>query len=449
MSKKIAVVGSNFASLIFLGLAQRRGVDVLYFDLATSLGGHFKGIRVGDRSLDLGMNFLDLSYDDRNEEKPLSTFETTRRYGWLAHTSQVREVLEDIFHPILAPAPTLIHCGDMGPDILFGDNLDLLKDKKAAPPDEDKACFKHPRYKLATGVYDYLSYAEASNTNNGQFIHEQFATPWLKKLGVDAHEILARYHRHVWLPLYYPESIDSFIKTGIPDFAPYPLYRPKDRTIAEAVLLASESLFLKEGISRRSQPDHIESQSNGLWSIEGDSDWEIIWCCRPEEILNFLGLQQEAPKVKTAGSPLGIAFFKLPSSSTVLEKTTCIFNTSPHHLSCRLFGQNDGAISVEYSLHRAFEKNLSKETIIATLCSELAEILKITAPTPADLTHHLQSRNAILPPTHQNVRSLNNFHKFLSRRYPRIRLTANLNGFGLSSMNDQVAQSLFHAYELF
>ncbi len=97
------------------------------------------------------------------------------------------------------PAPQMYWQGKYWPDLYIANQLDAVRPLHL------------PRFDLRPQKHlwaDDYSLRSASLENHGVWFHDNFIEPMCHKItGRNAHEIAAKFHRSIWLPLYWPETL--------------------------------------------------------------------------------------------------------------------------------------------------------------------------------------------------------------------------------------------------
>ncbi len=111
------------------------------------------------------------------------------------------------------PTPQMYWQGRYWPDLFIANQLDVLRGNMNAPdPAWDlyyqsaEECPNHPINKAKWN--DDTSLLGASQYVHGTWFHDSFIEPMCRKItGRSSNEIAAKYHRSIWLPIFYPETL--------------------------------------------------------------------------------------------------------------------------------------------------------------------------------------------------------------------------------------------------
>ena len=101
--------------------------------------------------------------------------------------------------------------------------------------------FTHPKFKWNTDDFQQNSVSLNLNLMYGQKIYQEYFGNFLYALTGSSEIIMPmRFHRKVWIPLYYPESFLSKIKKSSIEISPLQFFKFKKHSVA----LAIEKLIL-------------------------------------------------------------------------------------------------------------------------------------------------------------------------------------------------------------
>lgn len=111
--------------------------------------------------------------------------------------------------------PSMLWCGNIVPDLYIANQLDavplgFVESRVDLVPSNNKASWP-----------ETYTLNQASRIRNGEKFHHAFIEPMCIKIsGIPSNEIIARYHRSLWLPLYWPQTLRK--KESLPTKFWYP-----------------------------------------------------------------------------------------------------------------------------------------------------------------------------------------------------------------------------------
>jgi hypothetical protein len=224
------VVGGSIASLTAADAALRRGRPVELLLPRGGVGAGFLPLRVAGRRLDLGIRLLELDREDAATAPALDAYEP----GPAGHAPYLPLVAEwvtglvgDRLREVDRPAMALD--GRLVDDIYFTVDLDGLA--AALPADEARRTASEAaaarRREGDAGVLDgrhdllHASLEDASRTNHGDTFHRRFIAPMCAKIHPrGAAAVPAALRRKLWMPLFYPRTLERAAAGSPTGFAP-------------------------------------------------------------------------------------------------------------------------------------------------------------------------------------------------------------------------------------
>ena len=114
------------------------------------------------------------------------------------------------------PTPQMLWRGKLWPDLYIANQLDAAEGAHPMLRD-DMSC--HAKYKAHWS--DTFTLEEASSLNHGGAFHVAFIEPLCRKIaGRSSAEIAAKYHRAIWIPLYWPQTLRARQSIATPFYYP-------------------------------------------------------------------------------------------------------------------------------------------------------------------------------------------------------------------------------------
>jgi hypothetical protein len=212
------VFGNSIAALVAsISLAKKKNNNILLINPKKFWGGHFNSINIGSEKFDIGMflyefdsltiknlsakkynnkNFQNTQYFSNNIKKFINQFFITKKI------SPIKIFYNKFFYEDYLISNNLsflnkIKLNEKIKNDLNEINISLLKKKQI-----------HPSYKRLSNNFLKNSLYEISLRNHGKTFHDNFIEPLCKKiLFCSSKDIIAKFHRVAWLPLYWPETL--------------------------------------------------------------------------------------------------------------------------------------------------------------------------------------------------------------------------------------------------
>lgn len=449
------VIGDNLACLTALHKLSSLGINVLHLSEGKKLGGHFAGLETSEGIFDIGMVLLELNFEGK---KPLEELDQSNFTGWTESFSYTNLWISNTLDVQRIESPKIYVKGQLRPDYLIADQLDCFSDfKEMSLNISNKLGALHPRNKHTSDIYEAISFQNATIATLGQEFYYQFMYPWMQKLLLKNVDIpfLAKHHRIVWLPLYYPETISDYLgQLKINGIKEYHFHRPKLGTVANWVRRLSKDID-DSGFVLKHQCC-FKSEKAGLKNIiEGQNVSNILFGCEPTKFSKAF-LDEEKELGKAVSVSLQIIFGKVDVVSKEPVRPCVINILDPAVKGYRLTVQKIESINaVCYRVHFSLEISISEEENSQIMTDEEFKsnienvIIGQYGKTISNLQmqHKITAMNALELPTRVRVRDTDLLASLITSYAGRngLSLSGNLLGYARSSMNDQISQGLYFA----
>ncbi len=452
------LVGNNLAVLVAAVELGEAGRQVVLITDGRPAGGHFRGRTVAGTTFDVGMVVLERSRSSAPPPDPTG-YRPERRYDWTRFGTLIDDWLGEHAQLRRTPTPEALVEGRRRPDHLLADRLDVLADLDVPPPAllsrDDSA---HAAGKTTAAAYDTLTYAEAARLNHGPELHGRLVEPFAAKvLGPLAEQLLARYHRAAWLPLYWPETLAAARDgrpTGLPEHA---FWTTEGGAVADVVA------GLEERLARLPNVQVSNAQVTSL--AGGGAGWEVrtadgLAVSHPRPVLGLghdrmqqlLGLPVTA---KPPGAPV-VVVCCLVRSEAMTTPSPCLAVLDRALVAYRVTDQ-DAMAGRDPEWHRVVVEagaSGSGEDLAAGLVAELCELFGVDPVGAGEGLRDVQvlasmtSASGIAVPTAAALAADEAAQAALADSCPQALRTGVLAGTGVASLSDQVLQGLAVAAQL-
>jgi hypothetical protein len=448
---ELLFIGNGPAVLIAALEQTRRGRPVTLLSDGRTPGGHFVGLRADGLDFDIGMVMLE-------EHTPASPCDDLQRYDpavrndWTRFGHLASRWLRAQLPLRRVPTPECRVGGRVWPDYLIANRLDAFAHADVpAPAPLARDAALHAARKVNGAAYDTLSYADAARANHGEALHRRFIEPFVHKLaGVGSETLLARQHRAVWAPLFYPETLRAALAgeaVGLPE---YPFWTTETGCVAQLLRCLNDELAARPEVTVVTAP--LESLEHSAAGWQATTQDGRVWQARRA----VLGL----------GAERACALFGLPvprpvpaASVTVLMASVateavgrpsgCLMVVDEAFAACRvtsadvLAGHHGARMRLVIEAHpdRLAARHPGVDASEA-LCGELRALLAIDAGAELRVHKCITARNALVLPTPEAVAEAAGVHAAIAAAAPQAWLTGSLLGYGVASFNDQIVQAL-------
>jgi protoporphyrinogen oxidase len=450
MTESPLIAGNNLAVLAAAAELARRGRPPTLLTDGRPLGGHFAGMQVDGDAYDLGMVLLE-KLPSTAQGASLATYRSEVRNDWTRFGDLAANWLDEQLRSRRAPTPQCLVDSKWWPDYLIANRLDAFANAGVDAPDLlDRADPRHASQKNLGSAYEALSYAEAVRLNHGQALHERYIEPFLRKLlNVSSAEVLARYHRAAWVPLFHPETLTRSLRGESVNLPEYPFWVP-DQGHVGALVSHLIARLVADGVRVVSQPlSHLKFEG-GRWTVgtQDGAAWsapQMVLGVTPERARSLIGLPPLAPP---SGASVALLMARVKSSA-IGQGCACLMVVDEGYAAYRLTDQ-DALAGRDPAWHRVvIEANPERvarlaahEPIESVLKRELAQLLAVDDPASVQVAKCVTARNALMIPTAECVSQAARSHADLVESMPGLALTGALLGYGVASLNDQVVQGL-------
>jgi NAD(P)-binding Rossmann-like domain len=466
----VVVVGNCIAAMIAALEISRRGVQVAVVNPSPNWGGHFSSKQINGSAFDLGMVGFEFTGFHKNPTRDVLQYDAHRRNDVARFCQLSQEYVESLIPVSLARAPLMIWNAKVHADLLMGNDLSVLKDlpevtvrqieeevnKILANPDNKR----HASKKVDNPVFLDMSFEEASIANHGRTFHELFIAPFADKLFPGgASRFSAIYHRCLWMPLYYPETLIAAIGSRPHDLTTHFHYPAAGRigALAETILdhlntaqnvqihnAAITSLTADGSYSLSLADGSLLETGSLLWGLDlahllrvsktGDRRHHEHNFSKSSVTFGFFGVERKK---------LRLAF----SSLFVLDPRMMIYRIS--NLSDAAgTSESEARLVMECNSHFSSETE-SNEAIKDRICFELKELGLIDEDSAIISKEAYTIKNVMPVPNKIDHEAFWESFEVVRGSLPGVKLIGPSNGYLITTLNDQVIQGLKAAEEHF
>lgn len=458
-TETVILAGNNLAVLIGALELSRQGQNVSLFTDGQRPGGHFGGVSFDDHLFDIGMVTIEM-VEPKIFDQDLHTYDPGIRNDWTRFADKSNAWLEANANLELAPTTHCLVEGQEIPDYLLTNRLDGLANFSIMPPDLLPADdVRHPKNKTSTGAYDSLDYRAASIACHGTEFHNRFIEPYVEKLaGCSSESLVARYHRGIWAPIYYPETLRQALLDEPISLPEYPFWSTDAGGIHEFVhsvfgeLESSAFVTIDKNPIEKITPSEAGTNIRTCFSsIDGVS---AAFGLTPARYAELFGL---GPTPEIDALQLTVLFARV-HRDWLIQRPACIMVADRDFASYRYTDQ-DAFANQDPEWHRvaleASSKTLMRTypdmTLEAAMHAELIRILRgpqndnLLPDNAIEIARCVTAKNALIIPTKRSVSELGAMSRAFKDVAPNAQLTGSLLGYGVTSMNDQIVQGLMIA----
>jgi hypothetical protein len=329
------VSGHSVASLVALKELQSKGCSVFWLRSPSPLGGVFWGRDYGQLCFDRGMMLIEPTSFAVNQSSDVTSYDPNRRNDVARFSKLVDTYLRSIgidCKQVLTPKMRVFD--KVVDDLIISNRVSSLQNLPVSVTETMRLELS----KIASGFaanpalhasnklnpsFDAVSFEAASIANHGKVFHEIFIASFADKLGfTDLGKVPAKYHRSLWLPLFYPETLQCGL-TGDnaaldATFFSYPA-RGSFRGVIEK-LRPLQKLHQADLADVKAIRKEV-SDTRFIFNSGDITTRRVIWGDRLGELLNLAGMTDEKPSRGSMAS-FQIFYLTIPKSNLAYDFST-------------------------------------------------------------------------------------------------------------------------------
>lgn len=452
--KSSLLVGNSFAVLAAAVELGQKGQQVTLLTDGRPLGGHFAGVHLNGVDFDVGMVFIEEAIPT-DPGAGLCSYDPGVRNDWTRFGDRASSWVRSKVELVAVQTPKCLVEGRQVVDYLISNRLDGVTDSPA-PPCLTRSDPRHASHKCRPGAFDTLTYAEASVWNHGEQWHQRYIEPFVKKVfSVTSSDFLARFHRTAWVPLYYPETLSSAFAGNPTGLAEYQFWTTPNGFVGQLVRNLCDSLKRLPNVSIISEPLKSLFRLAGKWTVV-TTDGRVFDNSRMVVGLSIdrTGELLQVPVTSALQAASVSLLFATVRAECIRSPHGCTMIVDDSLGSYRLTDQ-DAIAGLDPPWHRivleASPQSIARlhqgKSLKEALLEELAALLGMDAHDQRDKSsiqiYRSFTAQKILPiPNKDQVALANQEAKRFADAAPGASLTANLLGYGVASLNDQLIQAL-------
>lgn len=475
----LTLVGNSLAVLVAATERARHGLRTMVVNTGGPWGGYFGGVQADGRRWDAGMVMYEFTSFRQPATPPaLNSYDPLQRNDIGRFCEVVRDHVQSRQVTRTVEPPQMWIGGRLLPDLLLANGLAALPELPCAPAalaeltqrvDAARHSPWHASRKgawlpdgwRAPGDNALLDCDSVSRLNHGSVLHEAVFAPFARQvLGRDAAHLAALYHRIPWLPLYWPETVLSWLQ-GQPQRLPDTVFSyPHHGSVADLCdqmateMRASPWVTVHQDrvatVRRQTSGFTLQLEQGGLIQTA-----RLGWGQTPCEGLQACGVAADPPPGQRL--PLLLAFIRLSRKAlrrefSVLHIADSASGAYRINNVSRCTGDNDSdsvrlvveANPVRFAAHHgAPSDDAATERCVM---NDLAGLGLIDGPQPPEFIRLLRMAGALPLPTADGLAAQAEQRALLRSRWPDVELFANSAGPFATSLSDQIVQGLLLAH---
>jgi hypothetical protein len=460
------LVGNALSVMVAARDLAKSGADVIIVNGSNNWGGHFATVSFGGIAYDAGMVLHEFtSYHSQSGEEDLYSYNPAIRNDAGRFCNTIRDYVNRYqkTHEI----DELKMCVDRHfyDDLLIANSLSSLKQLPFSDKVKEELQYLldrplphalHASNKLVSDEFVRSSYQAASLANHGEVFHSRLIENFCKKLlntGTD--NVMAKYHRVPWLPLFYPETLFSYLGDTPQSLPPTVFSYPTGECIGELANKLKMEIQCDSHIRIVNEyPDWLKIRDDGMYEIGFAKHGSMLagslaWSSNLGDLLKVLGQENHARNFEKCS--FALAFLHIPVDALRLDFTVLSI-VDPDIMIYRITNQSRCAsddtkkarivveINIDYlteMLSGQLKKDLHKLVI-----EELVALGIVEDARSIELVKLVELKDALLIPNVNNLLLFTEEANAVTNLAPKISLLGPSSGFSSSSFNHQILQGL-------
>ncbi len=469
------LVGNALSTMVAANKLAEAGEDVIIVNGSNNWGGHFTTVSCDGLSYDAGMVLHEFtSYSTNRAEENLTTYNPAIRNDTGRFCNTVRQYVHRYQDTHEISGIKMYVEGQFYDDLLIANSLNTLpqlpfansvKNELQKLLGQSERSALHASNKLVADDYNQLSFHLASLANHGETFHAKLIEPFCKKLlNVGTDNVLARLHRVPWLPLFYPETLLSYLQ-GTPQTLPPTVFSyPSGECVGD---LAQKLRANMQGNCHvniiNEHPKQLKLREDGSYEISFNQHEELItkniaWSSSLGDLIKVLGLS--ASVVNYEKCSFALVFLKIPTDA-IKQDFTVLSIVDPEIMTYRITNQSrcsmtDNSRSVgvdrlvieintDYLAEMQKARQATQGLVIdikSLVINELVKIGIVTDSAVVEIVKILELKNALPLPNAHNKQIFTEELTAVLDAVPSMALLGPSSGFSSSSFNHQILQGL-------
>ena len=457
------IAGNGIGGLVAALALAERGTAVTLVNPTPVWAPHFRGTIVDGNRFDYGMVFFEFTSFNASQSTDFAGYEPAIRNDSGRFTQAIARYVSSLgVAAVPAPTPSMWLFGGSHEDFLIANRLESLTavnqscrnmmaaDLEPILASADKHL--HPSRKASSRSFDSATLEEASLANHGATFHEMFMEPFAGKvLNASTAQLLGRYHRAAWLPLFYPETLARCVAGQPSKLQPTAFHYPAGGSFGVLVDALVERVLAHPAIRVESGPvSLVRREGRSLLVDPGGNQvgsGSIAWTGSQEVVA--AGCRGN-PEESADRASIGFCFLATPAAELGRTFSTLLI-PDPGLLPYRISNQTVSAgmdaesllLSAEFNLDVARKLGIeSDEEIRRAVSQSLLELGVIRTERGLVGMKVARRPDAIPLPTAQNAALHAIRQEIIRREHPDVGWIGPSSGFASTSLNDQIIQGL-------
>ena len=461
------LIGNALSSMVAATELAKAGHQVILVNGTNNWGGHFITLNFDGIAYDGGMVLHEFtSFGAQSEVEDISTYNAAIRNDTGRFCKTIADYVGHFQNTHEVSGIKNYVDGQYYDDLLIANALTTLSklpfaaqvraELSALVADTQNADL-HASKKHTSASFNRLPFESVSLANHGATLHAKLFEPYCKKLlNIGTADVVALYHRVPWLPLFYPETLLSYLQ-GSPQALPPTIFNyPDSGCVGDLASQLKTEILQSANIQVINKfPTQLRRTDDGKYAISFDdiptiNTDRLAWSGGLSELLKAAGATDKVHTYDKASFTLVFAKVlatKLKSDFSVLSiaDLSTVFYRVTDQTRC-----SDDAdaeyhrlvIEINYDYLMQQRDIASPQDLQALIAKELVAIGVISDAASLEVVKAVDLKNALPLPSTNNIQAFEGELATVKTMMPEITLLAGSSGFSSSSFNHQILQGL-------
>jgi protoporphyrinogen oxidase len=467
LSEPYVIVGNALSSMVAATELAKAGHHVILVNATNNWGGHFITLNFDGISYDGGMVLHEFtSFGSQSEVEDLSTYNAAIRNDTGRFCKTIANYVGRFQKTHEVSGIKIYVDGQYYDDLLIANALTTLaklpfaaqvRTELTALIADTQPTDLHASKKHTSANFNRLPFESVSLANHGATLHAKLFEPYCHKLlNISTADVVALYHRVPWLPLFYPETLLSYLE-GSPQVLPPTIFNyPDNGCVGDLASHLKAEIFQSANIQVINKfPTQLQYSDDGKYAIAFE-DLPTIKTRR----LAWSGSLSELLKVADAADNVltyDKASFTLVFAKVLASKLTANFSvlsiSDPSSVFYRVTDQtncnNDTnaeyhrlVVEINYDYLMEQRQIASPQDLQTLIAKELVVMGVVRDESSFEVVKAVDLKNALQLPNAKNIEAFQDELAAAKAMMPSLELLAGSSGFSSSSFNHQVLQGL-------
>lgn len=463
MKSEPVIVGNALSGMVAAKATADSGQQVVLVNGSKNWGGHFSTVTFGDYQFDAGMVLHEFTAFNSDAFNDLSTYNPKIRNDAGRFCNKVKTYVEQYQSTHKIDHIQMLVDGQLYDDMLIANQLeslasmpfaDQVKTELEAIVQAKSNTKLHAQYKLQSSEFENYDFESVSVANHGHTLHEKLIEPFCQKLlNCSSKEVSAYYHRVPWVPLFYPETLLSYLK-GQPQALPKTVFSyPTGEHVGDLALKLKSKILSHPNITViTEQPTKFRQLSHSQYelSFERHAPLEANQLAWSGTLGSLLQISDHEEHMQTYEKASFVLMFATVTNQVLKGEFSVLSVVDPAYVIYRVTNQTYCAqqssdtqqLVIEINADVLTKRHIPEDRLEEVVNKELAQMGLIDEGNSINVIKTVTLRKALPLPNFANIRAFDQEQTLIQEMFEDLVLLGSASGFSSSSFNHQIIQGL-------